>query len=230
MRLLLYPFDLIKLSCCYLGWSNGAITAATQPTTETSAAATAATPSETTAETGNIDATTPETGKQEESTGTSPFASIDIISVVATASPTSTAILALDATALHAGADSTEVVAGDSSAPAAIISSILLTADNVSEADPRPEVKLKKKVSFKESVTVQSAEDGRSTAEDLKGSPINSSNSSRGLSNSSTSQAEEEVTMVVDVANLGYKGAPSYVRHGLVQTTQCLTAQIIEEG
>jgi hypothetical protein len=86
-----------------------------------------------------------------------------------------------------------------------------------SEAVPRPEVKIKKKVSFKEVVTVKVGEDGVATAEDLKGSPVHNNNSglnNRGLNNSSSSNSStEEVTMIVDVASLGNKGSPSYVRH-----------------
>jgi hypothetical protein len=74
--------------------------------------------------------------------------------------------------------------------------------------EPRPVVKLKKKVSFKESVSVRSAEDGvLATAEELKFSPEDTKRpvvEDRGK--------EDEVMTAVNFASLGHKGSPSYVR------------------
>jgi hypothetical protein len=81
------------------------------------------------------------------------------------------------------------------------------------EADQRPPgvVRLKKKVSFKESVAVQSAESGLSTAEQLKSSPGSSRLCVEGGREDRSQQ--EEVMTVVSFATLGHKGSPSYVRH-----------------
>jgi hypothetical protein len=71
-------------------------------------------------------------------------------------------------------------------------------------------VKLKKKVSFKESVSVRSAEDGvLATAEELKFSPEDSGTKRPVVEDKGK---EDEVMTVVNFASLGHKGSPSYVR------------------
>jgi hypothetical protein len=79
-----------------------------------------------------------------------------------------------------------------------------------SSEELRPVVKLKKKVSFKESVSVRSAEDGvLATAEELKFSPEDSG-TKRPVAEDRGK--EDEVMIVVNFASLGHKGSPSYVR------------------
>jgi hypothetical protein len=97
-----------------------------------------------------------------------------------------------------------------------------------SSEELRPVVKLKKKVSFKESVSVRSAEDGvLAAAEELKFSPEDTKRpvaEDRGKEDEVMTVVnlvggleedrgkEDEVMTAVNFASLGHKGSPSYVR------------------
>jgi hypothetical protein len=99
-----------------------------------------------------------------------------------------------------------------------------------SSVELRPVVKLKKKVSFKESVSVRSAENGvLATAEELKFSPEDSGRRRPVVEDKGKEDEvmtvvnfvggleedrgkEEEVMPAVNFASLGHKGSPSYVR------------------